>query len=188
MHFKTLTLVALSAAAVSAQSDPAQFSVLSVLRTAIPSESISSALAHPQEFASELASSLSAGNVPSWYQALPSDVKSYLPLLYPASTAAETTAYSTAVPTSTPVLKSTVSSFSPTITSAAVTASISSGTVIPGNSTVISTVSSATLRSTGGANSESPTTGVSTAGAPRMTAVLGAGVAGVVGLFGMFAL
>ncbi|KAF1833594.1 hypothetical protein BDW02DRAFT_569907 [Decorospora gaudefroyi] len=60
-----------------------QQSVLLALAQAIPTESVSYALASTSAFAAEMASSLSAGNTPAWYQALPSDVKSLLPQIYP---------------------------------------------------------------------------------------------------------
>ncbi|KAF2261826.1 hypothetical protein CC78DRAFT_337837 [Lojkania enalia] len=58
--------------------DAAGSSVLSVLATAIPPETISYAIANPTGFQSELVSSLLAGETPQWYLDLPSDVKIYL--------------------------------------------------------------------------------------------------------------
>ncbi|KAI1951225.1 hypothetical protein LOZ57_001780 [Ophidiomyces ophidiicola] len=55
--------------------------IISVLATAIPPGVRSSIEANPTNalnFNSELHSSLKAGNTPSWYNNLPSDVKSYL--------------------------------------------------------------------------------------------------------------
>jgi hypothetical protein len=53
------------------------------LAQAIPSDSVAYALASSSAFAAEMASSLSVGNTPTWYAALPSDVKSLLPQIYP---------------------------------------------------------------------------------------------------------
>ncbi|KAF2255602.1 hypothetical protein BU26DRAFT_512568 [Trematosphaeria pertusa] len=172
MLFKALVSLTALAAGASAQLDSSvQASVASVLLTAIPPESLQLALTNSASFSAELASSLSAGNTPEWYQALPSDVKTLLPQLYPASTPALTTALETTTPAATP---------SPT-------GAVSGSSSAPLNSTVISTVVSPTLGTTGGANSES-TTG-STGGAPAYpTAVVGAGLAGALGFLGMLAL
>jgi len=166
MLFKSLSLLALAVSGAVAQqltaTDEVGKSVLLVLATAIPSSELAIAIANPTSFASELASSLNAGETPSWYQALPSDVKSYLPQLYPAAVSATAT--------------ETPASSSPLMTPSA------SGSGLPtgGNSTRISTVSSATLKSTGGANSQTPTTSSTAGAAPYPTAVVGAGLAGVV--------
>jgi hypothetical protein len=71
-----------------------------VLATALPKDSVSYALASSSAFAANMASSLAAGNTPAWYQALPSDVKSLLPALYPVA----------ASPTPTPTPSSSASS------------------------------------------------------------------------------
>lgn len=65
-------------------------SVLMVLATAIPQDSVSAALADQTAFAASMASSLSAGNTPAWYQSLPADVKSLLPILYASDSATPT--------------------------------------------------------------------------------------------------
>ncbi|KAF2661446.1 hypothetical protein K491DRAFT_454497 [Lophiostoma macrostomum CBS 122681] len=169
-------------------------SVLLVLATALPPDSISQATANPSAFASALASSVSAGDVPGWYQSLPADVKSYLPKLYPVAAAASTTAPATSAATSTAVVESTsvvatstviITSGTALSTVAATGATISSST-IGSNSTVISTVSSATLKSTGGTASGtgSPATGA----ASYPTVVAGAGVAGAMAFLGMLAM
>ncbi|KAF2706654.1 hypothetical protein K504DRAFT_62038 [Pleomassaria siparia CBS 279.74] len=188
MQFKTLTLVALSAVAASAQLDSVALSVLSVLKTAIPAELIASAGADPAAFSAELASSIAAGETPPWYVALPTEVKSYLPLLYPAPTPAATTASETPSSTAYTAPISAPPSTTPApISVTSYTVSISGSTAIPGNSTAIGYVSPATLKPTGGANSDAPIT-VSTSGASRMTVAIGAGLAGAFGLVGMLAL
>ncbi|KAF2189549.1 hypothetical protein K469DRAFT_700758 [Zopfia rhizophila CBS 207.26] len=146
-------------------------SVLSVLATGIPPDSVSLATANPSAFSAQLASSLSAGQTPEWYQALPSDVKSYLPKLYPNTVSAVTTASETAAASLSSSLASERSSISASISSAA-------------NSTAVAAVSSAALAPTGGANSA---TTASTGGASYPTAV-GAGIAGAMGFLGMLAL
>ncbi|KAF2472233.1 uncharacterized protein BDR25DRAFT_313396 [Lindgomyces ingoldianus] len=173
-------LFALSATGAMAQlpgvTDSVGASVLSVLATAIPPDSVSLALTDPGAFSSMLASALSAGSTPSWYQALPSDVKSYLPKLYPASTVVETTASETGA-SSTDISSAVVTS------SASISASVSSLR----NSSSITSVSHATLSSTGGANSAAPSSS-STGGAAYPSAVVGAGLAGALGFLGMLAL
>jgi hypothetical protein len=73
-----------------------------VLATALPKDTVSYALASSSAFAAEMASSLSAGNPPAWYQALPSDVKNILPSLYPV-VASPTPTPSSSVAVSTPI-------------------------------------------------------------------------------------
>ncbi|KAF2002813.1 hypothetical protein P154DRAFT_520581 [Amniculicola lignicola CBS 123094] len=181
MHYSALLLAFASGALAQVVTDSIGFSVLSVLATAIPSESISAATANPVAFSKELASSLSAGKTPDWYNALPSDVKSYLPKLYPATTEVSSTPSSTAAPSSTP------SSITPSITpSASASASISPSSAL--NSTVISTVRTPTLSATGSDNSAAASSTESQGGAAYPTAIFGAGVAGVVGILGMLAL
>jgi hypothetical protein len=189
MQYKALSLVAL-AAGVSAQAiiptDSVGASVINVLATAIPPESISLAVNNPASFSALLASSLAAGKTPAWYVALPSDVKSYLPLLYPASTTAEATLSPTPSASASEI---ETPSITPTPSGRpSFTGTVGTGSTTLGNST-IGSVSSATLGSTGGANSEVPTgSAVSTGGASYPTAVFGAGVAGALGFLGMLAL
>ncbi|KAF2120799.1 hypothetical protein BDV96DRAFT_565553 [Lophiotrema nucula] len=184
MFLKSLAVLALSAAALAAEekrqvipTDSLGFSVLSVLATAIPQSEQSAARANATAFALSVASSISAGTPPSWYQALPSDVKSYLPILYPVAAPASTTAAPTSAPTS-----------------SVGTASVGTGSTI--QNVTVSSVSSATLGTTGGANSEAPsstggsasTSGPATGAAAYPTAVVGAGVAGALGFVAMLAL
>lgn len=112
MKFRTLaTLVALAVGASAQTSVPpnVQQSVLLVLATALPTDSVSYALASQSAFASEMASSLSAGNTPAWYQALPSDVKSLLPIIY----FVEAAATPSATPSITPIVSSSSASATP---------------------------------------------------------------------------
>lgn len=144
-------------------------SVLLVLATAIPKESISYVLASSSAFAEQMASSLAAGNTPAWYQALPADVKTLLPAVYPAA--------ASATPTPTPS-----SSSSLVITSSSVSAR---PTAV--NSTVISTVQSPTLHASSSvARTSAPP--VATGAAAYPSAALGAGVGAALGFLGMLAL
>ncbi|KAI4708376.1 hypothetical protein J4E89_007000 [Alternaria sp. Ai002NY15] len=105
MKYNTITL-ALGALAmgVSAQgvAPEVQSSVLMELAQAIPSDQVAYAIASSSAFAAEMASSLAAGNTPAWYQALPTDVQSLLPEIYPAMV--------TPTPTPTPTPSSSSSS------------------------------------------------------------------------------
>lgn len=185
MQFKALTVLALSALAIaspelkkrqspSTTENPTEASVLSVLETALPASLLAIGIANPDELASLIASSLSAGQTPAWYSALPPDVKSYLPTLLSEEASAATV--------STPLSN---------------TASIS-GIISPSlNTTTISSVHSASLKATttaagstagSAAATASSAHASSTGGASYPSAVVGAGVAGALGLLGMLAL
>lgn len=134
-----------------------------VLATALPSDVRNYAIASESAFAAEMSSSLAAGNTPAWYAAMPADVKSILPLLYPVATEASTT----------PVATSTASSASAMPTGS--------------NSTSISVVHSATLSSATNGPTWAPLP-ESTGAASHAQAALGAGFAGVAGFLAMLAL
>ncbi|KAF2118127.1 hypothetical protein BDV96DRAFT_597000 [Lophiotrema nucula] len=104
--------------------DPQYTSVLSVLATAIPPDSISQALTNPDGFSSDLASELLNGQTPSWYLALPSDVKVYLftaagGAVTTTSAAASSRAGITTGPTSVPTDLSSLISSARSVASAA---------------------------------------------------------------------
>ncbi|KAH4039727.1 hypothetical protein HBI56_132490 [Parastagonospora nodorum] len=149
-----------------------QNSVLMVLATALPKESVSYALASSSEFAAQMASSLAAGNPPAWYQALPSDVKSLLPALYPI--------VHSATPTPTPSASSSLAMSTPA-------SSVPSVSAYPtgGNSTSASGVHMPTLSSTASASGPAQAT-ANAASYPG--AALGAGVGAALGFIGMLAL
>ncbi|KAF1941828.1 hypothetical protein EJ02DRAFT_454813 [Clathrospora elynae] len=90
MQFRIIAAaVAALGVGASAQTSVApdvQASVLLALAKAIPTDIASYALASSSAFAAEMASSLSAGETPSWYRALPTDVQSWLPQIYPEAT------------------------------------------------------------------------------------------------------
>ena len=144
-----------------------------VLATALPADSVSYALASSSAFAAEMASSLSAGNTPSWYQALPSDVKSLLPVLYPG--AAEATPTPSVTPSGTPVITSIIDASSVVPTAA--------------NSSTVS-VQSPTLSASGSSSASASVSGLESTGAAAAypTAAIGAGVGAAIGFFGMIAL
>jgi hypothetical protein len=138
-----------------------------VLATALPKESVSYALASSSAFADQMASSLAAGNVPAWYQALPSDVKSLLPALYPVAVAS---------PTPTPSSSMYVPASSVGTVSAQPTGS---------NSTSVSGVHMPTL-SVSSARPSPPQATANAASYPA--AALGATVGAALGFIGMLAL
>jgi hypothetical protein len=141
-----------------------------VLATALPKESVSYALASSSAFAEQMASSLAAGNVPAWYQALPSDVKSLLPALYPVAVAV-------ASPTPTP---SSSSMYVPASSVGTVSAQPTGS-----NSTIVSGVHMPTLS----VSSTRPSPPQATANAAAYpAAALGATVGAALGFIGMLAL
>jgi hypothetical protein len=179
MQYKALAFAATLAMGVSAQSGLApevSESVISVLLTALPSSDLALAYTNPGAFQSAMYSSLSAGNIPDWYQSLPSDVKTILPQLYPAEAAA------------TPTADSTSSSEAETTSTAVETSTAVVGTISgkpTGGANVTSTVNSPTLsRTSSGSGAPSQTSN----GASVPTAVIGSGIAGALGVFGMLLL
>lgn len=133
-----------------------------VLATALPTEVRNYAIASQSAFAAEMSSSLAAGSTPGWYASMPADVKSILPLLYPAAAEATTT---------------------PVVTSTAVSAS---ATPTGANSTSISAVHSATL--SGSQTATGSPLPESTGAASHAKAAVGAGLAGIAGFLAMLAL
>jgi hypothetical protein len=143
-----------------------------VLATALPKDSVSYALASSSAFAADMASSLAAGNTPAWYQALPSDVKSLLPALYPVA----------ASPTPTP--SSSASSSAAVSTSVYAVGTISA---MPSskNATSASSIHMPTL------SASATRSGIAQATANAASypgATLGAGLGAALGFLGMLAL
>ncbi|KAG9186675.1 hypothetical protein G6011_09783 [Alternaria panax] len=144
-----LGALALGARAQYAVAPEVQQSVLMVLAQAIPSDSVAYALASSSAFAAEMASSLSAGNTPAWYQALPTDVQSLLPEIYPAAV------QTTPTPTPTPTPIPTPSSSSAYIAKSSSSSVIESSSVVKVNlypTGMNSTTVKATISATGGAS------------------------------------
>ncbi|RYN28431.1 hypothetical protein AA0113_g6270 [Alternaria arborescens] len=134
-----LGALAMGARAQDAVAPDVQQSVLMVLAQAIPSDSLAYALASSSAFAAEMASSLSAGNTPTWYQALPTDVQSLLPQIYPAAVQA------TPTPTPTPSSSAYVVKSSSAVES-------SSAKITPYPTGMNSTMVKPTMSATGGAS------------------------------------
>jgi hypothetical protein len=149
-----------------------------VLATALPTDVRNYAIASPSAYAAEMSSSLAAGQTPGWYASMPADVKSILPLLYPAAAEATTT----------PVVSSTgpvISSTAPVISSTTAAASASS-MPIGSNSTSVSAVHSATL--SGSRTATGSPLPEATGAASHAKAAVSAGLAGVAGFLAMLAL
>lgn len=191
MQFKTVAMalgaLAMGVRAQDAVAPEVQQSVLMAIAQAIPSESVSYALASPSAFATEMASCISAGNPPDWYQALPTDVKSLLPQIYPHEVEA------TPTPTPTP----TPSSTAYVVTSSSVVKSPSSSSVKPyptahmnstmANPTMSATGSvSVTLSPSASGTSTTPESPAFTGAADKLS--IGAGLGAAVGLISMLVL
>jgi len=142
MKYNTIAL-ALGALAmgVSAQgvAPEVQSSVLMEIAQAIPSDQVAYAIASSSAFAAEMASSLAAGNTPAWYQALPTDVQSLLPEIYPAMV--------TPTPTPTPTPSSSSSAY--VAKSSSVVETSSSAMVTPYPTGSNSTMAMPTMSATG---------------------------------------
>jgi hypothetical protein len=156
-----------------------------VLAQAIPSDQVAYALASSSAFAAEMASSLAAGNTPAWYQALPTDVQSLLPQIYPAAMA-------TATPTPTPTPSSSSSAY--VAKSSSVVETSSSAMVTPYPTGSNSTMAQPTMSATGsvtvslspsGSVSPSPETPPFTGAASRLSVGAGLGAALVLGLLAL---
>lgn len=150
------------------------------LAQAIPSDQVAYAIASSSAFAAEMASSLAAGNTPAWYQALPTDVQSLLPEIYPAMV--------TPTPTPTPSSSAYVaksSSVVETSSSAMVTpypTGSNSTTVMP---TMSATGSVTVSLSPSGSASPSPETPPFEGTASKMSVGAGLGAAVLLGLLAL---
>ncbi|KAF2198658.1 hypothetical protein GQ43DRAFT_465442 [Delitschia confertaspora ATCC 74209] len=194
MQFKVLSLLALSATGAVAQgvvfpTDPAGLSLVSVLATAIPSSVQEYVLASPVAFASEMASSIAAGKTPEWYAALPTDVKSALPSLFPAAASTTVSMVETTSAVTSTSVSISVSVTSSTSDSITAVPSASASIIVSGNSTVATTVRSPTLSATDtGSRTTSASSSSSSGAASLPTAVVGAAYAGALGMLGMLVL
>jgi hypothetical protein len=154
-----------------------------VLAQAIPSDQVAYALASSSAFAAEMASSLAAGNTPAWYQALPTDVQSLLPQIYPAAMA---------TPTPTPTPSSSSSAY--VAKSSSVVETSSSAVVTPYPTGSNSTMAQPTMSATGsvtvslspsGSASPAPETPPFTGAASKLSVGAGLGAALVLGLLAL---
>lgn len=145
-------------------------SVLSVLETAAPHSFISNVVNDPS-YASSFESAFSAGSSPSWFTALPTDVKSYLHTYTGFAGLASAAAGIQSVTAN----ETTTGSGSSSATGTSGASSTGSG--------MMSTTSGP---SSSGASAASATSSkATTGGAVRPTGALAAGAAGVVGILGL---
>ncbi|ERF71165.1 hypothetical protein EPUS_05994 [Endocarpon pusillum Z07020] len=147
-----------------------ELSIFSVLATAVPPGFVT-ALSDPAVSAS-FASELSAGNAPSWYSALPSDVRSYIDGAASAASAATDNAS----------LSSAVESITASISSvaASVTSQLSADA-----SSVGASVSSRLSAASASASATGSSSATSTGGAPAPTGAVVASMAGVIGVLAL---
>ncbi|KAF2085202.1 hypothetical protein K490DRAFT_59036 [Saccharata proteae CBS 121410] len=216
MQYTAITLLGLAALAVAEQQKPKanaverratsldQASVVNVLLTALPPSLLSVAITNAAAASSEIESEFAAGMTESWFEALPTDIQSYL--LGEGSAGAT---IATAAPTPAPNA-SAVASNSSSLASAAssIISSVKSVASASANATSTATGATASSSSAGtgsaassmrstttGGSSESASSasgasasGTSTGGASLPTGVIGAGVIGALGFVGMLAL
>ncbi|MCJ1223608.1 hypothetical protein MMC12_000251 [Toensbergia leucococca] len=164
-------------------------SVLSVLETAAPKSFISGVLYDPS-YASSFESAFAAGSSPSWFNALPTDVKSYLHT-YSNYGAIATAAAAIESATNNATVGATGSANmteSSTSQNTAATSSSSSIAASPMTTTGSSTTSasSSSGSSTSGSSSASPATD-SNSGASHHTGAIVAGLTSLVGVLALIA-
>ncbi|KAI9710942.1 MAG: hypothetical protein M1820_002379 [Bogoriella megaspora] len=198
MQFKNLAVVAFAARAIASpnlverqvESSLDTLSVYNVLKTALPPSLVSLALADPSSASSEIAAEFSGGQTPTWFQNLPSDIKTYI---VPQETVA---------PSITSALSSIVASANSSISSAISSAVSSINATAPNTTTIATTARNSTTTSTtggsstlggestgaGGASTTAASSSTSSAGAALPTAVIGGGLFGALSLIGMLAL
>ncbi|KAF7189649.1 hypothetical protein HII31_08969 [Pseudocercospora fuligena] len=183
MQYKLFAGVALAATAYAQVDGTAEqssqaaelLSVVSVLQTALPSSLIQEALTNSAGVSSELASEFAAGQTPSWFTALPSDVQTYL---VPAGAVA--TANATAI-------TSASGAPYPSANSTSGNSTTSRSRTLTTSASLTSTSGSSSETGASGTGSSSESSSSSEAGA-MPTAIIGAGLAGAVGIVGLLAL
>lgn len=165
-------------------------SILMVLETALPSTLVQEALTNSASVASEISSEFAAGQTPTWFTGLPSDVQTYLvPLATnPASlnnlTSANATMLGGAITTNSSMVSASqsaiLSQLSAQNSSAQSMATMTSAT---GSGVTTAGGSSGSSASSGSSGSSA----TSKAGASP-TGIIGMGLIGAAGLLGVFAL
>ena len=155
----------------------ARASVYAVLATALPSSLVAEALTNTGAVASQIASEFSVGSTPAWFTALPTGIQSYL--LGPVASQ---------VSNGTGLLNSTAIANSSSATVVRTTTSTQGHTtLVTGHGRTTATGGSNTQ--TGAAASSSGASSSSSSGGASMpTNIIGAGLAGAVGLVGLLAL
>lgn len=167
--------------------------VLSVLETAAPKSFLSN-IVHDPSYATSFESAFAAGSSPSWFNGLPTDVKSYLHTYTGfggiATAAAE---FNSATADSSAKAGATAGSGGTSVASltASETRSMASnpGQSTSGSSTTTSQTSGTAVRQTGAAPAGTATTSsrTSTAGAAQSTGAAAVGMMALVGVLGVAA-
>ncbi|KAI5369917.1 hypothetical protein Slin15195_G007950 [Septoria linicola] len=193
MQYSFLALVA-TIGVVHAQDDSSAdaaqlLSVVSVLQTALPSSLIQEALTNSAGVSSELASQFAAGETPSWFTALPSDVQTYLVPTgggVPSATAITTGTSISSSATGTggfiPGTNATLGNGTSTALASRTSSKVQTG--LTEGATESETGSSSATSSRTSASSSS----TSEAGAGMPTAAVAMGFAGLAGVVGVLAL
>jgi len=167
--------------------------VLSVLETAAPSGFLS-AIVHDPGYASSFEAQFAAGSSPSWFNGLPTDVRSYLHTYAGYVGVASAVQGAQSLVQSEGLLTNTASASGSAAGAAASSiASVTSGAAAAAGSSsaaaasVVSSVSVAASQSASAAAAGRASSSSSTAMAPRETGFLVIGVAGVAGVLGIVA-
>ena len=170
----------------------ASVSIYQVLQTALPSSLVAEAMTNPAAASSEIAAEFSTAT-PTWFTALPTDIQTYLvPLATGGSVAganitgaANMTAIATSAIGNSTAVSAGQSSILASLASqnSSVVAGATTGTSSGAGSSASATGASATRSASGSAGASS-----SSAAGAIPTAVAGMGLAGVVGIVGLFAL
>jgi len=179
MKFSVATLIAIAGAAAALDKrtvDPA--AATGSLLAALPSDLQSLALANPSSAAvvisNDIVSAEATGGVPTWFAALPTEVQIYF--ITQGEGASATSVLSSA--------SSAISAANASATSAIAAANSSLASVTNSiKSSASSKLASASSAGASGASSAS-----SSGGASVPTAIIGSGLAGLVGIVGMLAL
>lgn len=171
-------LISLGPVAMELQSYLPTSSVLSVLQTAAPPEFLSKVV-HDPAYAASFESAFAAGSSPSWFLALPSDVKAYL----------HTYSNYGGVATAVVELGSVAGGSTTSGGSMGTMTSSGSGSTATSTGDETSQTTSAAMTSGQGANAQttgsSPSTTAATGGAAGHTGPLALGLAGVVGVLAL---
>jgi len=173
MKFTAATVLALATAVLArpnqvAERDVDPASVTAALITALPSSLLAVAITNPAEASTEIAAEFATGT-PTWFSKLPTDVQTYLLTVGGAAV------------TPSPIGSGGLFSSNTTATTGKFLNTTSS--TAAGSTTDGSAATSAASSSKGPASSSS-----STGGASMPTQVVGAGIAGILGIVGMLAL
>ena len=160
-------------------------SIFSVLQTALPSSLVAEALTNSAAVSNQIASQFLAGETPSWFQELPSDIQTYIVPVAPVTTGVVDLGNGT---TTNATIISSMTGNSTGNATAGTTTTRSSNTIT--TNTASSTDDSDSSSGSGGSGSDSSDSASESGNAVNAapTAFIGAGLAGAVGLVGLLAL